>query len=54
MSQADQIAALSPVLGLALAKGDLPSALSLTHKLLTLPNSEDFQKNLGTLKPMLN
>ena len=53
VSESDQIAALSPLLGLALAKGNLTSALSLSSRFLTLPNSEEFQTTVEKLKPML-
>lgn len=53
VTEKDQIAALSPILGLALAKGNLTSALSISQRFLTLKNSNDFQTAVAKLKPML-
>ena len=53
VSESDQIASLSPLLGLALAKGNLTSALSISQRFLTLENSDEFQTTMTQLKPML-
>ena len=53
VTEKDQIAALSPILGLALAKGNMTSALSISQRFLTLKNSNDFQTAVNKLKPLL-
>jgi hypothetical protein len=53
VNESDQISALTPLLGLALAKGNLTSALSIAQRFLTLPNTTEFQRAMGQLKPML-
>lgn len=51
--EAQQLATLSPLLGLALAKGNLTSALSVASKFFTMSNSESFQQMSAQLTPML-
>lgn len=53
VSESDKIATLSPLLGMALAKGNLPAALSVADKFLRMPNTELFQATAGSMKPML-
>jgi hypothetical protein len=53
VSEVDQLSTLSPLLGLAMAKGDLPAALSVAEKFIKMKDAEQFQETAYQVKPML-
>ena len=54
VSEEDQLCTLSPLLALALAKGNLTSALSVALKFFTMASSPSFLASLTMIAPILN